>query len=154
MKTLRTAITATVCATLALTLIAPGAQGARAHRHRHAVRNRTAIATWYGPGFYGNSTACGQRLTPLTVGIASRTLACGTLVRVAYRGRDVTVPVIDRGPYSFATWDLTSGAAVALGVDETVVVTTRVVGHVRNTPLLGQSRVEAAATSVGAVSAG
>ncbi len=152
MKALRTASTATVCALLALTLAAPGAQASR--RHRHAVRTRTAIATWYGPGLYGNSTACGQMLTPATVGIASRTLACGTLVHVSYHGRSATVPVIDRGPYSFATWDLTSGAAAKLGIDETVVIATRVVGHVRNTPMLGESRTEQAASSVGAVSAG
>lgn len=66
------------------------------------------VATWYGPGFFGNRTACGQTLRQKTWGIAHRTLPCGTLVTLVHRGRRVTVPVIDRGPYSGATVDLTS----------------------------------------------
>ena len=66
------------------------------------------LATWYGPGFFGNGTACGQTLTQDTWGIAHRTLPCGTLVTLSHKGRRVTVRVIDRGPYSGATVDLTS----------------------------------------------
>ncbi|MDQ4096012.1 MAG: septal ring lytic transglycosylase RlpA family protein [Actinomycetota bacterium] len=64
-------------------------------------------ATWYGPGFYGNRTACGQTLRRRTWGVAHRTLPCGTDVHFLYKGRKVTVPVIDRGPYGEANWDLT-----------------------------------------------
>lgn len=66
------------------------------------------VATWYGPGFFGHRTACGQTLTQRTWGIAHRTLPCGTLVTLVHHGRRVTVPVIDRGPYSGATVDLTA----------------------------------------------
>jgi rare lipoprotein A (peptidoglycan hydrolase) len=66
------------------------------------------LATWYGPGLFGNGTACGQRLTPDTFGIAHRTLPCGTLVHLGYKGRRIAVRVIDRGPFSGATVDLTS----------------------------------------------
>ncbi|MCW2926689.1 MAG: hypothetical protein JWM86_657 [Thermoleophilia bacterium] len=66
------------------------------------------VATWYGPGFFGQRTACGQTLRTGTWGIAHRTLPCGTLVTLVHRGRRVTVPVIDRGPFSGATVDLTS----------------------------------------------
>jgi rare lipoprotein A (peptidoglycan hydrolase) len=66
------------------------------------------LATWYGPGLFGNGTACGQTLQPETWGIAHRTLPCGTLVKLSHRGRSVTVRVIDRGPFSGATVDLTS----------------------------------------------
>lgn len=66
------------------------------------------LATWYGPGFFGNGTACGQTLKESTWGIAHRTLPCGTLVTLSHRGRKVTVRVIDRGPFSGATVDLTS----------------------------------------------
>jgi len=98
----------------------------------------TGIATWFGPGFYGHKTACGQTLTPAVVGVANRTLPCGTLVAVAYRGRTVTVPVLDRGPYAHhADWDLTAGAARALGVTETVRIRTHVVGRTANVPTLG-----------------
>ena len=97
------------------------------------------IATWFGPGFYGQQTACGQTMSPVIVGVASRTLPCGTLVLVNYKGHRLTVPVIDRGPYAHngATWDLTWGAASALAITETVRVKTKVVGQTANNPLLG-----------------
>ena len=99
----------------------------------------TGIATWFGPGFYGHETACGQTLTPSVIGVANRTLPCGTLIRVTYAGHALTVPVLDRGPYSHigASWDLTSGAAAALGITETVRIGTHIVGAAANTPTLG-----------------
>ena len=103
--------------------------------------HKQTVATWYGPGFYGHTTACGQKLTPKLVGLASRTLPCGTLVRISYGGHMLTAPVLDRGPYghSGAAWDLTSGAARALAIRETVRIGTQIVGSVPNTPTLGQS---------------
>jgi rare lipoprotein A (peptidoglycan hydrolase) len=98
----------------------------------------TGIATWFGPGFYGKQTACGQILTPGVVGVANRTLPCGTLVKVTYMSHSLTVPVLDRGPYSHsADWDLTAGAAEALGISETVRIATHIVGKTANTPTLG-----------------
>jgi rare lipoprotein A (peptidoglycan hydrolase) len=77
---------------------------------------KPAVATWYGPGFYGNRTACGQRLTRALLGVAHRTLPCGTPVAVFYNGATVVVPVVDRGPFrAGTTWDLTSATAKALG---------------------------------------
>jgi hypothetical protein len=71
--------------------------------------------SWYGPGLYGNGTACGQKLTKDLVGVAHRTLPCGTLVTFRYKGITLTVPVIDRGPYvSSRTWDLSHGACAKL----------------------------------------
>jgi peptidoglycan hydrolase-like protein with peptidoglycan-binding domain len=76
-----------------------------------------AGVTWYGPGFYGKQTACGQQLTQATVGVASRSLACGKKVTLNYRGHSIVAPVIDRGPYrSGYKFDLTSATAQALGV--------------------------------------
>jgi rare lipoprotein A len=76
---------------------------------------KPAIATWYGPGFYGRRTACGRRLRRDTLGVAHRRLPCGKKVSFLYRGRTITVPVIDRGPYGGpADWDLTSAAAERL----------------------------------------
>jgi hypothetical protein len=85
---------------------------------------KAALATWYGPGFWGNQTACGQILTPDMVGVAHRALPCGTLVTLAYQGRTITVPVIDRGPYGVpgAQYDLTQAAAFVLGMPETETV--------------------------------
>jgi rare lipoprotein A (peptidoglycan hydrolase) len=98
-----------------------------------------ALATWFGPGFYGKQTACGQTLTPAVVGVANRTLPCGTLIKVTYGAHTVTLPVLDRGPYGGigADWDLTAGAAEALGVTETVHIHARVVGSTPNVPTLG-----------------
>ena len=81
---------------------------------------RPATATWYGPGFYGHRTACGVRLTRSVLGVAHRSLPCGTMVEVLYHGRTLTVPVIDRGPFTHhARWDLTAAAAQQLGMTVT-----------------------------------
>ncbi|MDQ3991506.1 MAG: hypothetical protein M3245_04245, partial [Actinomycetota bacterium] len=70
---------------------------------------RPAYASWYGPGFYGRRTACGQRLGRGTLGVAHRRLPCGTSVAFRYGGRSVTAPVIDRGPFIRGReWDLTA----------------------------------------------
>lgn len=84
----------------------------QAHRTLHVYKR--ALATWYGPGFYGNRTACGKRLDSETLGVAHRSLPCGTRVAILYRGRTITVPVIDRGPYTSADYDLTQETAERL----------------------------------------
>ncbi len=64
------------------------------------VSGAVVLASWYGPGFYGNRTACGLTFTPEILGVAHLTLPCGTRVTLTSpSGRTVTVPVIDRGPY-------------------------------------------------------
>lgn len=81
---------------------------------------RSAVATWFGPGFFGHRTACGQVLTHRLLGVANRSLPCGTKVAVLYRGRTITVPVVDRGPFGHhAGYDLTAATAQALGMQTT-----------------------------------
>jgi rare lipoprotein A (peptidoglycan hydrolase) len=76
----------------------------------------TQKATWYGPGLWGRSTACGQVLTPMVIGVANKNLPCGTNVTFTYGTRSVTATVIDRGPYRKGyAWDLTKKAAKRLG---------------------------------------
>jgi len=135
---------------------AGGTSAARPAAPSAPKRSRGAsIATWFGPGFYGQRTACGQVLTPITVGVANRTLRCGTLVNVAYRGRRLVVPVIDRGPYANgADWDLTSEAARTLGIQDTVRVRARVVGSAPNTPTLGLPPASQQLAATGGASAG
>jgi rare lipoprotein A (peptidoglycan hydrolase) len=125
-------------------------------RHAKTKIHTTGIATWFGPGFYGNTTACGQTLTPEVVGVANRTLPCGTLVRVGYQGRTLTIPVLDRGPYSHigADWDLTAGAASALKMTDVARISTRIVGDVPNTPELGAPAPSVTAARVGGAAAG
>lgn len=71
--------------------------------------------SWYGPGFYGKRTACGQAYTKTILGVAHRSLPCGTLIVFRWQGKTATVPVIDRGPYvEGRTWDLSGGLCVYL----------------------------------------
>jgi rare lipoprotein A (peptidoglycan hydrolase) len=88
---------------------------------------RAAEASYYGPGLYGNATACGGRLSPSTKGVAHKTLPCGTKVTLRYRGRTVRVPVIDRGPYAGnREYDLTAATKAKLRFGSTGrVLTTR-----------------------------
>jgi rare lipoprotein A len=80
----------------------------------------SAIATWYGPGFFGRQTACGMELTETTIGVAHRELPCGTQVQITLGDRVIVVPVIDRGPFANgADWDLTQAAAQQLGMTGT-----------------------------------
>ena len=77
-------------------------------------------ASWYGPGFFGNETACGQTLEKTTVGVAHRTLPCGTKVTFFAHGSWATTEVIDRGPFiKGVSWDLTAALAQQLGVEYT-----------------------------------
>ena len=77
---------------------------------------REALASWYGPGFYGRRTGCGGRLGYSQLGVAHKTLPCGTKVTLRHNGRRVRVPVIDRGPYAGAReYDLTAATARKLG---------------------------------------
>ncbi len=76
---------------------------------------RWAQASWYGPGLYGNSLACGGRLNPGTVGVAHKSLPCGSKLTLRHRGRTLRVRVIDRGPYvGGREYDLTEATAQKL----------------------------------------
>jgi rare lipoprotein A len=82
--------------------------------------HRAAKATWYGPRFYGRRTACGQRMSRTLLGVAHKTLPCGTQVALLYKGRRISVPVVDRGPFANgAHWDLTAATAQALRFEHT-----------------------------------
>jgi len=77
---------------------------------------RQALASWYGPGFYGQQTGCGGRLGYSQLGVAHKTLPCGSKVTLRHNGRRVRVPVIDRGPYVGAReYDLTAATARRIG---------------------------------------
>jgi rare lipoprotein A len=77
-----------------------------------------AGASWYGPGLWGRQTACGVTLRRNTLGVAHKSLPCGTTVRFVYQGHVLVTQVIDRGPYvKGRAWDLTGAAAEALGLE-------------------------------------
>jgi rare lipoprotein A len=108
-----------------LRVVARGNRLARGSRDRVGRLDvfRPVAASWYGPGFYGGRTACGQTLTSSTLGVANRTLPCGAKVRLRYGGREVRVPVIDRGPYAGdRELDLTEATKNRLGFGSTGTV--------------------------------
>ncbi len=128
---LRTAVAVALTALAGLLAVIPAAQAATGGASGYEAGSATATgeetafgpmryagASWYGPGLWGRSTACGVVLRPTTVGVAHKTLPCGTMVRFVYEGRTVTAPVIDRGPYvKGRAWDLTAAASTALGLE-------------------------------------
>jgi hypothetical protein len=86
---------------------------------------RRAAASWYGPGLYGNRTACGGTLSPGTLGVAHKSMPCGTRLTLRYGSRSVRVKVIDRGPYAGnREFDLTSATKQRLGFPDTGTVLT------------------------------
>jgi len=79
---------------------------------------RSAYASWYGPGLYGNPLGCGGTLGAGTLGVAHKTLPCGTMVSLRHGRRSVRVPVVDRGPFvAGREYDLTAATAQRLGFD-------------------------------------
>ena len=78
-----------------------------------------ALASWYGPGFYGNLTANGEIYTGQQFTAAHKTLPFGTRVRVTNpsTGQSITVRINDRGPFiGNREYDLSSAAASAVGL--------------------------------------
>ena len=74
------------------------------------------LASWYGPGFHGRTTANGERYDMHGYTAAHKTLPFGTVLRVCYNSC-VDVRINDRGPYIGAReLDLSYGAAKAIGL--------------------------------------
>lgn len=83
--------------------------------------DETGLASWYGPGFHGRTTASGEVFDQYELTAAHRTLPFGTKVTVTRpdTGHAVTVRINDRGPWrSGRVIDLSLGAARMLGIVE------------------------------------
>ena len=65
------------------------------------LQAETGIASWYGPGFRGKTTANGETFDTGELTAAHKTLPFGTLVSVTNlsNGRSVVVRINDRGPF-------------------------------------------------------
>jgi Lytic transglycolase len=69
----------------------------------------------------------GQVYTPEIIGVAHRTLRCGTMLVLEYRGRTMTVPVIDRGPYiAGRTLDLSNATRLAIACPDLCTLSMRI----------------------------
>jgi hypothetical protein len=100
-----------------LRVLFPGDGAAAASARRLGLLSvfRLASASWYGGG---GSLACGGWLTGSTLGVANKTLPCGTLVTLRYGGHSIRVPVVDRGPYvAGRDFDLTEATKRAIGFE-------------------------------------
>jgi predicted nucleic acid-binding Zn-ribbon protein len=74
-------------------------------------------ASWYGPGFEGNSTANGEIFDPSKFTAASKELPFNTWLFIEYEGKGVVVRINDRGPYAGnRILDLSAAAAQAIGM--------------------------------------
>ncbi len=102
------------------TSVSEPAQSSSSDERARTAEYHRVKATWYGPGLYGNRLACGGKLRHSTIGVAHKSLPCGTDVALRYKGRTIVVPVIDRGPYSRGvSYDLTEATARKLGMTQT-----------------------------------
>lgn len=65
-------------------------------------RTETGVASWYGPGFHGKSTANGERYDQSERTAAHRTLQMPAIVRVTNldNGMSTVVRINDRGPFA------------------------------------------------------
>lgn len=103
----------------------------------------TGMASWYGPGFHGRTTACGaitdaagnkftSAFNEWRMTAAHKTLRCGTQVQVFRDGyAPIIVTITDRGPFiPGRIIDLSRKAATDLGMMQSGVakVTLRVLG--------------------------
>jgi len=99
----------------------------------------SALVSWYGPGFHGRCTAhqiktkhgrtC-ERFNQNAMTAAHKTLPMGTLVEMSRKGKTITVRINDRGPYvGNRKFDLSKGAAKALGFSGVTTVSYRILPH-------------------------
>lgn len=97
--------------------------------HEQPDYDETGVASWYGPGFYGRSTANGEIYQPGDLSAAHRTLPMPVNVRVINleNGRSMVLRVNDRGPFAKGRIiDVSETAAKALGFHEQGVTKVRV----------------------------
>lgn len=93
---------------LACGLLVLGADPAKAEK---------ALASWYGPGYYGLPTASGEPYDAYGLSASHETLPLGTEMVVSYGGNSVLVTVNDRGAFAGEReLGLSQGAAQELGL--------------------------------------
>lgn len=82
---------------------------------------QVGIASYYGPGLYGNRTSSGKVLRPPDVLAAHRSIPLGTWICVTNldNNRVLSMPVLDRGPFHYGRiLDLSEAAKDRLGMGD------------------------------------
>jgi rare lipoprotein A len=102
--------------------VTPATKPAPAAKSRAILEVALGLASYYGPGFEGKTTASGVAFDPTEMVAAHPTYPFGTVVRVTNLAnkRQLDVRVVDRGPAKGpqakgVVIDLSSGAATNLG---------------------------------------
>lgn len=105
------------------------------------------MASWYGPGFHGRSTANGERYDMNALTAAHRTLPMPSFVRVTNlaNGRSLVLRVNDRGPFAKGRIiDVSRRAAQLLDFERAGVTRVRVVRVTPDGAPMGQPRTAVA----------
>ncbi len=79
----------------------------------------SGTASWYGPGYHGKQTACGERFDQDAMTAAHGRWPCGTKIKVTLlsTGKSVTVRINDLFPnHKGRLIDVSRGAARAIGL--------------------------------------
>ena len=121
---------------------APYQKGGKAGARPYTVRGKTyyplksangfleeGVASWYGPGFHGKTTASGEKFNQYAMTAAHKILPLGAKARVTHlgNGRSVIVKINDRGPFAEdRIIDLSKGAATRLNMTGTGTARVRV----------------------------
>jgi rare lipoprotein A len=77
------------------------------------AKSSCGVASYYGPGFHGRTTANGERFNAYGLSAAHRSLPFGTMVSVTNQsnGKSVALKINDDGPhYGNRIIDLSEGA--------------------------------------------
>ena len=110
-------------AALALLLAAcssnPSPQSPRTRPPAKLGAVETGMASWYGPGYDGKRTACGEKFDQDALTAAHGTWPCGTKARITLlsTGKSVVIRVNDLFPnHKGRLIDVSRGAAKAIGL--------------------------------------
>jgi rare lipoprotein A (peptidoglycan hydrolase) len=118
-RTLALAGIGLVAALVSLALASPGGDGRTTLPTPTGTWYR-ALAAPYSLAASRKRTACGQRISPRTMGVAHPVLPCGAKIYISYGGHRVLTQVIDRGPNAPGReFDVTKALADEIGLHAT-----------------------------------
>lgn len=144
---------------LILGLLSSACTSSRRAKEGHRGFEQSGIASWYGPGFHGRTTANGETYDMEAMTAAHKQLPFGSIVEVKNRdnGRKTRVRVNDRGPFVRGRIiDLSKAAARDIDMlgSGTARVRIRVIGRSDHSPRATRDAGRRATTASYGVQAG